>query len=50
VIEVEVNEDEIVEGMDHSPIMEKLFGVGKSLLSPNSIPPDNIINYNVYEL
>ena len=50
VIEVEVNEEDLVEGVDHSPIMEKLFGVGKSLVSPISIPPDNIINYNVYEL
>jgi hypothetical protein len=50
VIEVEVNEEDLVEGIDHSPIMEKLFGVGKSLVSPKTITPDNIINFNVYEV
>jgi hypothetical protein len=50
VIEVEVNEEDLVEGIDHSPIMEKLFGVGKSLVSPKTITPNNIINFNVYEV
>lgn len=50
VIEVEVNEEDLVEGIDHSPIMEKLFGVGRSLVSPKTITPDNIINFNVYEV
>ena len=50
VIEVEVNEEDLVEGVDHSPIMEKLFGVGRSLVSPKTITPNNIINFNVYEV
>jgi hypothetical protein len=50
VIEVEVNEEDLVEGIDHSPIMEKLFGVGRSLVSPKTITPNNIINFNVYEV
>jgi hypothetical protein len=50
VIEVEVNDDELVEGVDHSPMMEKLFGVGRSLVSPKTITPDNIINFNVFQI
>lgn len=50
VIEVEVNENDLEEGMDHSPEMVRIFGVGKSLVSPTSIPPDKIINVNLYEM
>jgi hypothetical protein len=47
IIEVEVPEDGLEEGVDHSPIMETLFGVGKSILSPTNIPRTAI--KNVYE-
>jgi hypothetical protein len=50
VIEVEVNEYDTVEGMDHSPLMEQIFGVGKSILHPKSIKPEKIINVNYYRL
>ena len=30
VVEVEMESDKLKNGIDHSPIMEKLFGVGKS--------------------
>jgi hypothetical protein len=48
IIEVEVPEDSLEEGTDHSPLMVKIFGVGKSLLSPENIPASAI--RNVYEL
>jgi hypothetical protein len=47
IIEVEVPEDGLEEGIDHSPMMVKLFGVGKSILSPENIPSTAI--RNVYE-
>lgn len=47
IIEVEVPEASLEEGTDHSPMMVQLFGVGKSLLSPENIPPTAI--RNVYE-
>ena len=50
VIEVEVDEEDTVEGMDHSPLMEQIFGVGKSILHPKSIKSEKIINVNYYQL
>jgi hypothetical protein len=50
VIEVEVDESQTVEGCDHSPIMVELFGVGKSILHPETIPPDRIVNIDYYQL
>ena len=47
IIEVEVPEEGLEEGVDHSPMMVKIFGVGKSILSPNSIPRSAI--RNVYD-
>lgn len=47
IIEVEVPEEGLEEGVDHSPMMVQLFGVGKSILSPENIPPTAI--RNVYE-
>ena len=44
IIEVDVSPNSVVEGNDHSPLMESIFGVGKSLLSPKSIPPSKIIS------
>lgn len=50
VIEVEVDEKDLEEGVDHSPMMVQMFGVGKSLVSLESIPPEKIINVNLYEM
>ena len=47
IIEVEVPEKGLEEGTDHSLMMEKIFGVGKSILSPENIPASAI--RNVYE-
>lgn len=49
VIEVEVEEDDLEEGIDHSPRMVTLFGVGKSLVSTESIPPENIIEIHEFQ-
>jgi len=42
VIEVDIDETNLEEGMDHSPMMVELFGVGKSLVSIDPIPPEKI--------
>jgi hypothetical protein len=50
IIEVEVNESDLSEGYDHSPLMVEIFGVGKSLISETSIPPDKITDVHYYTL
>jgi hypothetical protein len=50
VIEVEVDSKKIIEGTDHSPVMVSLFGVGKSMLSPKTIPPDKIVDIHYYSI
>ena len=50
IIEVDVDEKELDEGVDHSPIMVKLFGVGKSLVSEKTITPDQIKEIHYYSL
>lgn len=50
VVEVEVNNKDVVPGTDHSPLMEKLFGVGKSLLHAKPIPPEAIKEIHYYGL
>lgn len=50
VVEVEVNNKDLVPGTDHSPLMEKLFGVGKSLLHSKPVPPEAIKKIHHYEL
>ncbi|CAB4159425.1 hypothetical protein UFOVP699_161 [uncultured Caudovirales phage] len=50
VVEVEVDDKTLVEGCDHSPIMVQLFGVGKSLVSPKTIPPSKIKSIHHYRL
>lgn len=50
VVEVEVSPKGLEEGSDHSPIMEKLFGVGKSILSPKGIPASAITAISYYSL
>jgi RNA:NAD 2'-phosphotransferase (TPT1/KptA family) len=50
IIEVDVEEKELSEGYDHSPLMEKIFGTGKSLISETSISPDMITDVHFYKL
>jgi len=50
VVEVEISPKGLKEGCDHSPIMETLFGVGKSILSPKPIPAKCIKNVYEYQL
>ena len=50
VVEVEVEEKGLVEGCDHSPLMVQIFGVGKSLVSPKTIPPSKIKEIHYYQL
>ncbi len=50
VIEVEVDEEKLEEGMDHSPMMVKLFGVGKSWTSSEPIPASSIKEVHIYAI
>jgi hypothetical protein len=50
IVEVKVNEKDLEDGIDHSPLMVKLFGVGKSLVHPEGITPDKITNLYKVEL
>lgn len=50
VVEVEVNNKDLVEGCDHSPLMVQMFGVGKSLLHAKPVPPEAIKRIHHYEL
>jgi hypothetical protein len=50
VIEVEVSSKGLVPGTDHSPVMEQLFGVGKSILSPKPIPASAIRRVWEYDI
>jgi len=50
VIEVEVDEEKLEEGMDHSPMMVKLFGVGKSLTSSEPISASSIKEVHIYAI
>lgn len=50
VVEVEVSSRGLLPGTDHSPVMERLFGVGKSILSPKSIPASAIRKIFEYDL
>lgn len=50
VVEVEISPKGLQEGCDHSSMMETLFGVGKSILSPKSIPAKCIRNVYAYQL
>lgn len=50
VIEVEVDESKLEEGMDHSPMMVQLFGVGKSWTSSEPIPATSIKEVHLYSI
>ena len=42
IVEVEMDPKDLGEGTDHSPLMEQMFGVGKSLISEKRIPKSKI--------
>jgi hypothetical protein len=50
VFRVEVEESLLEEGTDHSPMMVQIFGVGKSLLYPKTIPPALIKEVTQYDI
>jgi hypothetical protein len=50
IIEVNIPLKNLDEGMDHSPLMELIFGVGKSLVSPESIPASKIKNIEIVKI
>jgi len=50
VIEVEVEESRLVEGMDHSPLMHELFGAGRSLVHPESIPREQVMEVHHFAI
>jgi len=50
VVEVEISPKGLIPGTDHSPIMETMFGVGKSILSTKAIPASAIRNVWEYQL
>ena len=50
VIEVEAEEKDLQEGMDHSPLMQQIFGCGRSLISEKRIPKSRIKKVHYYSL
>ena len=50
VVEVEVDEDNLTEGMDHSPLMQSLFGCGNSVVHEGDISPNKIKNINIFKI
>lgn len=48
VVEVEVDESKIEQGVDHSPLMQKLFGAGESLVYMDDIPKAQLLNFIKY--
>jgi hypothetical protein len=46
VVEVEVDGRKIREGFDHSSLMQKRFGAGKSFLSLKSIPATSVKKFH----
>lgn len=43
VVEVEIDGRTLRPGSDHSPVMQSVFGAGRSLVSSKSIPPEKIV-------
>ena len=50
VIEIEFDPKKLKPGMDHSPIMQQLFGCGESLTYDKTIPSKNIIEIHLYSI
>ena len=44
VIEVQVEEDNLSPGVDHSPMMQAIFGCGESILHEGDISTNQILN------
>lgn len=44
VIQVEVEESKLEEGLDHSPLMQELFGCGNSIVHMDDILPIHILD------
>lgn len=49
VIEVEMDPAKLGEGTDHSPLMQSLFGAGKSFVSEKRIPKSRIKKIHYYQ-
>lgn len=49
VVAVEMFEDELEPGMDHSPMMTTIFGVGASFLGPNAIRKSRIKGFEFFK-
>jgi hypothetical protein len=50
VIEVELDPKTLSEGMDHSPLMQTIFGAGASLISENKISKSKIKEIHYFQL
>lgn len=50
IICVTVDEDLLVPGTDHSPLMQQYFGVGDSVVHTEPIPADQILNVLYYTI
>ena len=50
VVAVEMFEDELIPGTDHSPMMAKLFGVGASFLGPQKINKSRIKGWDFFKI
>ena len=48
VCEVDVDEEKLELGCDHSPMMQEIFGCGESYLYRDDISTDKIKNYTKY--
>ena len=50
VVEVEVSPNSLIEGNDHSPLMQIIFGTGNSLLSTKTIAPSKIKSIQIINI
>lgn len=50
IIEIEMDEKKLVDGTDHSPLMQKVFGCGRSLVSTSPILVERIVTVHYYSI
>ena len=50
VIEVEVEDENLQPGVDHSPAMQTIFGAGESIFHEGDIPYSNVKQFTKYSL
>ena len=50
VVEIDATDLHLVEGADHSPLMQQIFGAGKSLLHEETVPPDRIREIHLFAI